>query len=66
MPINVSVTNSGKISLQETTIKILVSTLAASRLNSKVSLLSLGQSRIIFVAHWSHKKLKIEWLYHGL
>jgi len=36
MPINVTVTNSGKISLQETIIKILVFTLAASRLSSKV------------------------------
>jgi len=34
MPINVTVTNSGKISLQVCVIKILVFTLVASRLNS--------------------------------
>jgi len=36
MPINVTVTNSGKILIQETIIKILVFTLAGSRLNLKV------------------------------
>jgi len=56
MPIIVTVTNSGKISLQEFVRKILVFTSAASRLNSKV--FQLGLSRIIFV---THKKLKIEY-----
>jgi len=51
MPINVTVTNSGKISLQVFVIKILVFTLAASRLNCKVSLVSLGLSRIIFTTN---------------
>jgi len=38
MTINVTLTNSGKIILQVTIIKILVFTLAASRLNFKVFL----------------------------
>jgi len=58
MPINVTVTNSGKIALPE----VLVFTLAASRLNSKVCLFSLGLSRMIHDAHWSRIKLQIEWL----
>jgi len=58
---NVTVTNSGKISLQETIIKTLVFTLASSRLNSIVYIFSRGLSRIIFAANWLHKKLKIEW-----
>jgi len=41
MPINVLVTYSENISPQENIIKILVFTLAASRLNSKVYLFSL-------------------------
>jgi len=36
MPINVTFTNSRKTSLQNTKIKILIFTFAASRLNSKV------------------------------
>jgi len=40
MPINITVTNSGKISLQEFIIRIFVFTLAASRLNSKVYIFS--------------------------
>jgi len=47
MPINVTVTNSGNISLQETLIKILVFTLAASRLNSKVYLFTFTHIRSI-------------------
>jgi len=47
MPKNVTVTNSERISQQENIIKFLVFTLAASRLNSKVYLFSLRQSRII-------------------
>jgi len=39
-----------------------VFSLAASKLNSKVYDFLLGLSRIIFAAHWSHQKLKIEWL----
>jgi len=42
MPINVTVTNSGKISLQVFIIKILLFTLADSRLNTKVYIFSLG------------------------
>jgi len=42
MPINVTVTFSGKILLQETITKMRVFTLAASRLNSKLYLFSLG------------------------
>jgi len=64
MPINGTVTDSGKISLQVFIIKILVITLAATRLSSKVYLISLRLSRIIFASHWSHKTLKIEWLLH--
>jgi len=63
MPKNVTVAHSGKMSLQETIIKILVFTLAVSRLFSKVYLFSLRLSRIIFASHWSHQKVKIEWLY---
>jgi len=60
MPINnVTATKPGKMSLQEIVIKILVLTLAASRLNSKVYFFHLG---CIFASHWSHTKLKIEWL----
>jgi len=51
MPRNDTDTNSGKISLQETIIKILVFTLTASRLNSKVYHFSLGLSRIILASH---------------
>jgi len=61
MLINVNVTNSAKITLQETIIKILVCTLVASRLNSEICLFSFGLSRIIFASHWSHKQIKIEW-----
>jgi len=42
MPINVTFPDSGKISLQIFILKILVFTLAASRLNSKVYLFSFG------------------------
>jgi len=61
MPINVTVTNSGKITLPEI-IKMLLFTLAASRLNSKDCLFSLGLSRRIHAAYWSRIKLKIVWL----
>jgi len=60
MPINVTVTNTGKILLQETIVKILVLTLAASRLNSKVYLFSFGVSRIVSDAPWSHKNSKLK------
>jgi len=58
MPRNVTVTNSGKIAQPEI-IKMLLFTLAASRLNSKVCLFSLGLSQIIFAAHWSRIKLQM-------
>jgi len=61
MPINVTVTNSGKIALPEL-IKMLLFTLAVLRLNSKVCLFSLGLSRRIHAAHWSRIKLRIVWL----
>jgi len=52
MPINDTVTNSDIIlSLQVFIKNILVFTFAASNLNSKVHLFSLGLSRIIFVSH---------------
>jgi len=60
MPINVTVTNSGKISPQGIIIRIFVFILVASRFNSKVYHFSLGLSRIIFNSHSSHKQLKIE------
>jgi len=59
MPINVTLTNLGKISLQETVIKMLVFTLEASRLKSKANLFSLGLSRIIFAFHSSQKNSKL-------
>jgi len=60
MPINVTAKKPGKMPLQEIVIKMLVFTLAASRLNSKVYFFHLGYN--IFASHWSHTKLKIEWL----
>jgi len=53
MPINFTVTNSGKVFI----VKILVFKLAASRLNSKVCLSSLGMSRTIYAAHTKNSKL---------
>jgi len=53
---NVTFAYSGKISLRVFMIKILVFTLAASRLNSEVYLFSLELPWTIFAAHWSHKK----------
>jgi len=50
MPINITVTNSGKIALPE--LKKMVFTLAALRLNSKVCPFSLGLSRRIHAAPW--------------
>jgi len=64
MPKNVTVTNSGKISLQETIIKILAFTLAASRLKSKVCLFSLDYHGLYSLLTGHRKKLKIEWLSH--
>jgi len=55
MPINVTVTNSGKISLQETIIQILVFTLAASRLNSKVKFVV-----VVVEGHEFETRLKVE------
>jgi len=51
MPINVTVTNSGRIALPEIIKKVLVFTLAALRLNSKVCLFLLGLSRCTLVRH---------------
>jgi len=59
MLISVTVSNSGKISLQKFIIKMFFFTLAASRLNSKVDLCSLGLSQIIFASHWSQKNSKL-------
>jgi len=57
MPINVTVTNLGKILLQETIIKILVFILAASGLNSKIYIFfPLRLSRIIFAGRTKHSK----------
>jgi len=67
MAINVTVTNnySGKIALSTRNHKkMLLFTLAASRLNFKVCLFSLGLSRRIDAAHWSRIKLQIVWLLH--
>jgi len=60
MPINVTVTNSGKIALPES-VKMLVYTLAASRLNSKVCLFSLGLSRCSLVTHKTPNWRVITW-----
>jgi len=57
MPKNGTVTNSANISLRETILKILVFTLAALRLNSKVSLFSFTLAVTDYIR--SHKKLKI-------
>jgi len=59
MPINVTVTNSEKISIQETIIKVLVLTIAASRLNSIVSLFHLGCHGLysLLTGHTKNSKL---------
>jgi len=59
MPINVTVTNSGKMALPEFINKMLLFTLAALRLNSKVWLFSLGLSRRIHAAPWSGIRAKL-------
>jgi len=64
MPVNAAVTNSGKISLQETTIKIFVFTLASSRLNSKIYLFHLGFHGLLryLLLSGHKKKIKMDWL----
>jgi len=63
MPINVTVTNSGKIALPESAKNVsILFTLAALRLNSKVCLFSHGLSQGINAAPWPGIKLQIEWL----